>query len=137
MMTKKISGILQSVLFSWIVLFGIVCVHPECRDLLSNICHQENYLDSKDKTSLFVFVNSIPHVFNTATGSPCCKAYPSEREGDMFYNAQYPEIQKLSLNFTDVIQFPGDKRKKTNLIFDRYKSTRTTSIYILKQSFLC
>ena len=141
MMIKKISGILQSVLFSWIVLFGIVYAHPECRNLLSSLCHQGKFLISTDSTTVSGFPYKPHHasldIFAAAKDDFCCKVDQCEADGDIFYNVQYPETQKLSVNFIDIIFSPGDKSKRIKQIFDHYRFTQATPIYILKQSFLC
>lgn len=140
-MIKKLNNILQPILFSWIILLGIVYAYPDCHYLLSNFCLQSNSLSSTDKVSISTFTykfhHSTSHGFAAAKEDSCCKKNPCEPEGELFYVSQNSKIQKQSKNFVNADPLPVDKNQKTNLIFDQYKFSQTTSIYILTQSFLC
>ncbi len=137
MIINRIDNILKSIIVSWIVLFGVISNHPECRTLISDICHQKKLSFSILQVSVLP-ANIL--ALNSMTGcrdGVCCEEQECKDEKNVFISGQYPDKIKQVWGSENKIIFTNDKAKK---LFDGSylnKIPKTNSIYIFTQSFLC
>jgi len=137
-MIDRINNILKSIMLSWIILFGLVSNHPECRTLISDICFQKN-LPSDLQQVLVLPTNTFARksMSGCRDGACCEEKECYDEENILILSGQYPDKIKQIWGSGNKIVFTDDKSKKC---FDGsypYKIPKTNSIYILTQSFLC
>ncbi len=136
-MIDKINNILKSIFLSWIILFGLVSNHPECRTLISEICFQKN-LPFDLQQALVLPANSL--VQNSMSGcrdGVCCEEKECNDEENILISGQYPEKIKQVWGNGNKIVFTGKKPKQFVDGSYQNKIPKTNSIYIFTQSFLC
>jgi len=136
-MINKINNILKFIFLSWIVLFAVISNHPECRTLISDICHQEKLSLSIHQVSVFP---ADIFALNSTTGCKdgfCCEEQECKDEKTVLISGQYPDKIKQFWGSENKIVFTNNKPQEP---FDGYyknKIPKTNAIYILTQSFLC
>jgi len=141
-MIKKRSCTFQSIILLWIVLSGIVTVHPECRELLLNSSHQESNLLSTDSTALLSSSNQDLNSFGdrnkrgTCQTRTCCRKKQCNKQNQLLFSGQGPEVSQQNWFSSDGIPYPYEKEKEQlNTGLERRPST--ISLFILTQSFRC
>lgn len=135
--TRKTNNILQSVIFSWIVFFGIISIHPDCRNLLSKICPQETSVSLNSPLSAWSFSKKQFHSFTTDRNETCCEEKQTDEKGALLSSGQYPEVDKQAWSSINKNFFPYDKNKKLQIVTNQKPSQNNTSIYLFTQFFLC
>ena len=136
-MINNVNKIFKFIFISWIVLFGLVSNHPECRTLISDFCLKKNLPFSIILPSV---LSSNILALNSMTGCKdgvCCEEKECNDEENILISGQYPDKIKQVLAIGNKTVFSENKSK--NIINDSHqdKIFETNPIYILTQSFLC
>jgi len=134
---RKTNNILKSLIFSWIVFFGIISIHPDCRNLLSKLCPQETSVSLDSQLSVWSFSKKQFHSFAADRNGTCCKEKQTDEKGALFSSGQYPEISKQASNAIINKFFPYGKNRKLQIITNQKPSQKNISINIFTQFFLC
>jgi len=137
-MMDKTNNILKPVFLSWIILFGLVLNHSECRTLISDICFQKN-LPYDLQQALVLPANLLAqNAMSGCRDGACCEEKKCNDEGNISISSgQYIDKIKQIWGSGNKIVFTGNKSKK---LFDgSYQNIppKTNSIFIFTQSFLC
>lgn len=111
-------------------MFGVISNHPECRTLISDICLQEKL--SVLPVNIFT-LNSM----SGCSDGLCCEEQECKDEKNVLISGQYPDKTKQIWASGNKIVFTGNESKKPFEGSYQNKITKTNSIYILNQSFLC
>jgi hypothetical protein len=132
-MVRKANHIIPSIFFLGIILFGIVTVHPECRELLRDLCHQKNGIQE---------INSINLSFSAIEDSffqkgPCCKRQPCKGKDALLVSERTSDTSKKRGGTPNDFSYPEKRERESLSVFNVNKKTNHQSIFLITQSFLC
>lgn len=137
-MVNKINNILKSILLSWIVLFGLVSNHPECRSLISDICFPKNLPYDLQQVLVLPTNTFAQNSMSGCRDGSCCEEKECNDEKNIIIlSGQYPDKIKQIWASENKIVFTENKSKKCLDGSYQNKIPKTNSIYIFTQSFLC
>jgi hypothetical protein len=136
-MINKIYNILKSIILSWIILFGVISSHPECKSVISDICHQEELSFSVKQVSIFP-ANILPlNSMNCCKEGTCCEEQQRKDKEEFLIAEQYPKLFKQIWGNENKSISPNKKTRKLSGDSYQNRTPKNNSIYIFTQTFLC
>jgi hypothetical protein len=136
-MIKRINNILKSIILSWVIMFGVISNHPECKTLISDICQQKKLSFSIQQISVFPADILALNPMSRCREDSCCEEQGCEDEKKVIFSGQYPNKIKPAWGIENKILFTNHKTKKLYDGSYQNKIPKTNSIYIFTQVFLC
>lgn len=136
-MIKRTHSIIKSAILLWIILFGVVSNHSECKSAISDICHSRTSIFSVEQVSVIAAHTFELKSITECNSCECGQEQESKEEKTVFVSGQYPNKIKQIWGIETNLILKNDKVKTFFGGFVQNKIPKSSAIYILTQSFLC
>ncbi|MCP3874305.1 MAG: hypothetical protein GY699_14270, partial [Desulfobacteraceae bacterium] len=112
MMIKRIINILKTIVLLWIILFVVISSHPECRSVISDVCHEKKLSFTIKQVSILPANILALNSMTSCREGVCCEENQCKDDKEFLISGQYPKLFKQAWGNENKLILPNENTKK-------------------------